>query len=249
MTERKALVEVELKAEKEGAFRCTFATLNVVDKDGDVTVPGAFQKAPVRVSQFGHNWGAYIIGDGTIAADDKKAWADAEFYLETSNGLDTYRSVKRASAAGLQQWSYGFDVVKFSLGKFENQDVRFLEALEVHEVSPVMLGAGVGTGTDLIKSLTLADQSLTARAAVDGLVVRYAALAAEVRKEGRAISAARIARIREVIANARGSATAIAAAAEELEKMLADAGADDPAKAALHQLRAEFIATTSRLAY
>lgn len=247
MAERKAL-DVELKADREGAFRCTFATLNVIDKDGDVTMPGAFQKAPVRVSQFGHNWGGYIIGDGTVDADDTKAWADAEFYLDTSAGLDTYRSVKRASAAQLQEWSYGFDVVKFSYGKFQDRDVRFLEGLVVHEVSPVMLGAGEGTRTDVIKGLTLADQSLAARAAVDGLVTRYSALAAEVRKEGRAISAARIARIREVIANARGSATSILDAAGELAKMLPDAGADDDAaKAALQRIRAEFIANTQAL--
>lgn len=243
LPERKAL-NVELKADREGAFRATFATLNVIDKDGDVTIPGAFERQSVRVSQFGHNWGGYIIGDGKLDSDDEKAWADAEFYLDTSAGLDTYRSVKRASAAKLQEWSYGFDVVKHSFGKFEDREVRFLEKIAVHEVSPVMVGAGENTRTDFIKGLTLADESVAARAAVGGLVTRYAALAAEVRKEGRAISETRVRRIREVITNARGSAQAIADAADELEKMLADAGVDDPAKAALQHLRAEFIANT-----
>lgn len=254
LTERKAL-EVQLKADQDGAFRATFATFNVVDLDGDVTLPGAFKAgAPVRVSQFAHNWGDYIIGDGVLGSDASKAWSDAEFYLDTSRGLDTYRSVKRASAKQLQEWSYGFDVVGSSSDKADLEPfpgaLRVLKELKVHEISPVMLGAGIGTGTDFIKGQTLADHASTARAAVDGLAQRYSALAAELRKEGRAISAARISRLREVIANARGSASAIAAAADELEQLLEDAGVegDDAAKAALQALRTQFIATTRVLA-
>lgn len=249
MTERKALT-VELKADQEGSFRATFSRFNVVDRDGDVTVPGAVAAgAPVRVSQFGHNWGEYVIGDGVLGADNEKGWGDAEFYLDTTKGLDTYRSVKRLSAKGLQDWSFGFDPTETSTDEADLKPFpgafRVIKKLEIHEISPVMLGAGIRTGTDFIKGLTLADQSLGARAAVDGLVLRYAALAAEVRKEGRSISATRVARIREVIANARGSGAAILAAAVELEKMLADAGVDDPAKAALLNLRTQFIETTA----
>ena len=242
MTERKA-VKVELK-EAEGAFRATFATFNVVDKDGDVTLPGAFSFGqPVRVSQFAHNWGDYIIGDGKIGGDQEKAFADAEFYLETSRGLDTYRSVKRASAAGLQEWSYGFDVDKQSFGKFGDRDVRFLEKLTVHEVSPVMLGAGVGTGTDFIKGLRLADHEATVLAAVKSLSDRFAALAAENEKTGRAISAARVARIREVITSGRAAAEAISTSIASLEELLAEAGIedDDEGKSALIALRESFL--------
>jgi len=243
LTERKALT-VDLKADQEGAFRATFATLNVIDKDLDVVRPGAFKKSPVRVAQFGHNWGAYIIGDGTIDSDDKKAWADAEFYLDTSNGLDTYRSVKRASAAGLQEWSWGFDVVKYSFGKFEERDVRFLDEVIVHEVSPVMLGAGVDTRTEFIKSagLTLASRSEQLFADTQELI-RHAHAAVSMRaKEGRVLSDAN----RELL---KSTADAIATALEEIRSLLASTERDDPAKSALQQLHAEFIATTQRLAY
>lgn len=156
LAERKRL-EVELKADKEGTFRARFATLNVVDHDKDVTIPGAFEQgAAVRVAQFGHNWGDYVIGDGTLGADEKAAWADAEFYLDTSRGLDTYRSVKRASAKGLQEFSYGFDVLEYStdpeqLKKYPGAE-RILKKMKVHEISPVMLGAGIDTGIEYIKS-------------------------------------------------------------------------------------------------
>ena len=52
----------------------------------------------------------------------------------------------------LQEWSYGFDIVKAKSGQFEERDVRFLEKLLVHEVSPVLLGAGIGTRTLSAKS-------------------------------------------------------------------------------------------------
>lgn len=237
-TERKGLT-VELKADREGAFRAIFATLDVIDRDGDVTKKGAFQKQPVRVSQFGHNWGAYIIGDGDIDADATKAWADAEFYLDTANGLDTYRSVKRASAKKLQEWSYGFDVVKSSFGNFEGREVRFLEELLVHEVSPVMLGAGIGTGTERIKAsgLTLASRAELLLTDTEELT-RHARASVSMRaKEGRVLSNAN----RELITK---TANALEAALEELKKLLAATDpSDEPAKAALWALRKKFIET------
>lgn len=236
LAERKSL-SVELKADAEGAFRATFATLNVVDRDGDVTKEGAFSKQAVRVSQFGHNWGAYIIGDGDIDADAEKAWADAQFYLDTANGLDTYRSVKRASAKKLQEWSYGFDVVKSSFGQFEGREVRFLETLLVHEVSPVMLGAGIGTGTDRIKAsgITLSSRAELFLTDTEELVKHARAAVSMRAKDGRVLSATN----RELITKA---ADALTAALEELKNLLAaTAPSDESGKAALWKLRSEFL--------
>lgn len=143
---------LELKADgAPGEFRATFATFNVIDLDRDVTIPGAFKDGQeVRIAAWGHNWGVPAIGKGTIAQDDARAWVDGAFFLDTQAGKDTYLSVK--ALGGLQEWSYGFDVTEQSFGEFEGQEVRFLRGLDVHEVSPVMLGAGVGTGTDTIKA-------------------------------------------------------------------------------------------------
>lgn len=138
-------------SDQTGAFRATFATFNVVDKDGDVTIPGAFEVgARVRIAQWGHNWGAPAIGAGVIGADSSRAWVDGKFALAMAAGRETYEAVK--ALGELQEYSYGFDIEKSRPGSFEGQSVRFLERLKVHEVSPVMLGAGIGTGTDSIKS-------------------------------------------------------------------------------------------------
>lgn len=145
-------VAVELKAEGDpGAFVATFSTLNVIDRDGDVTVPGAFKDGQaVRISAWGHNWGALPVGKGTIRSDDERAWVEGQFFLDTAHGEQTYRTVKNLGE--LQEWSYGFDVLAAEPGTFDGRDVRFLRGLDVFEVSPVMIGAGVDTRTDQIKT-------------------------------------------------------------------------------------------------
>lgn len=186
--ERKS-VALELKADEEGSFRAVFSTFDVIDKDGDVTRKGAFQPQDVRIAQWGHNWGALPVGRGKLNSDDEKAWVDGQFFLDVTAGADTYRTVKNLGE--LQEWSYGFNVKKWSCGDFEGQEVRFLEEVEVFEVSPVMLGAGVGTHTEAIKGhMSLEEESAAALAAAEGFRDRVKALAAVRAKEGRALSSA-----------------------------------------------------------
>jgi len=143
---------IEIKAEgQEGEFRAVFSTFNVIDLDGDVTLPGAFTEGqPVRIAYWGHRWQDLPVGRGEIHADEEKAWVDGRFFLDTEAGRETYLTVK--NLGDLQEWSYGFDIDKWSHGEFEGQEVQFLEALNVHEVSPVLLGAGIGTYTESIKA-------------------------------------------------------------------------------------------------
>lgn len=142
---------MELKADGQpGEFRAVFATFNAIDHDGDVTVPGAFKDgSAVRISYWGHRWQDLPVGKGVIHQDEKQAWVDGQFFLDTLAGKETYQTVK--NLGDLQEWSYGYDVEDSELGKFEEQDVRFLRSLVVPEVSPVLLGAGVGTHTESIK--------------------------------------------------------------------------------------------------
>lgn len=148
--EFRAPIELKEADGQEGTFEAVFATFNVIDLDGDVTKPGAFRDGQkVRISAWGHNWGDLPVGKGVIHADEEKAWVEGRFFLDTSPGADTYRTVKGLEE--LQEWSYGFDILKSGQGEFEGEQVRFLEALDVYEVSPVMLGAGIGTRTTGIK--------------------------------------------------------------------------------------------------
>jgi len=135
-----------------GEFQAVFSTFNVIDLDGDVTLPGAFEDGQkVRVAYWGHRWQDLPVGKGVIHADDEKAWIDGQFFLDTDVGRETYRTVK--NLGDLQEYSYGYDIIEADIGKFEEQDVTFLKKLTVHEVSPVMLGAGIDTRTTDIKAL------------------------------------------------------------------------------------------------
>ena len=148
MTAHKAFSRVEIKDADKGEITAVFATLNVIDSDGDVTLPGAFQAgAKVRISAYGHkSWeGVLPVGKGSIREIGNEAVLDGRFFLDTAAGADTFRVVKALGEDGLQEFSYGYDASEFSFGDFEGRQVRFLKRLLVHEVSPVLLGAGVGT--------------------------------------------------------------------------------------------------------
>jgi len=150
MTERKAIGSIEVKDAEEGKVRAVVATLGVRDKDGDLIEPGAFGTQPVRVSAFNHgSWqGALPVGKGTVTESGDRAVADLQFFMETSHGQETFRTIKGLGDLG--EWSFGFDIIQESTPDDEQQQrgiVRVLEGLKVHEVSPVLLGAGIATET------------------------------------------------------------------------------------------------------
>jgi len=148
---------IEIKADGEpGSFRAVFATFDTVDHDGDVTSQGAFKDGQqVRIAYWGHRWQDLPVGRGEIHQDEEQAWVDGQFFLDTTAGKETYQTVKNLGE--LQEWSYGFDIEESHLGEFDGQDVQFLDRLEVYEVSPVMLGAGIGTRTERIKEKDATD--------------------------------------------------------------------------------------------
>lgn len=157
--ERKAL-QIELKADQPGALSAVFSTLGTmesgpIDHDGDVTLPGAFEDGADTRLLPAHDWSHYMIGKGTIRTNGNKAIFEGQLNLQTTAGRDWYESMKFDTEHGkaLQEFSYGYDVLDASYGQIDGRDVRFLKRLVVHEVSPVTLGAGVGTRTLTIKAL------------------------------------------------------------------------------------------------
>lgn len=152
---QKSLSHVEIKNADRGEVSAVFSTFNVVDSDGDVTLPGAFSDGEeVLISSYGHtSWqGALPVGKGRIRSTKSEAILDGQFFMDTSHGRDTFAVVK--ALGGSQQWSYGFDTLDSEPGKFDGRDVKMLKRLKVHEVSPVLIGAGVNTRTLAVKALT-----------------------------------------------------------------------------------------------
>lgn len=146
--DHKQLSRVEIKSADKGQVSAVFATFNVVDHDGDVTLPGAFTEgAEVLISAYGHKtWdGALPVGKGTIRTTDAEAILEGQFFMDTTDGRDTFEVVKQVGSR--QQWSYGYDIIDAEPGVKDGRDVQFLKSLEVHETSPVILGAGINTRT------------------------------------------------------------------------------------------------------
>jgi hypothetical protein len=156
-----------------------------------VTKTGAFTDGEeVVISAYGHtSWSGLLpVGKGVIRAGKSEAVLDGQFFLDTTPGADTFKTVQRLGPLG--QWSYGFDITKESFGEHDGKRVRFLEGLKVHEVSPVLLGAGVNTRTLSAKAAkkTFAEEGEAVLAAVAAFGERAADVMAMRREKGKGLS-------------------------------------------------------------
>jgi hypothetical protein len=152
MSESKRITtHVEFKADAAtGEFSAVFATFNQVDHDGDVTRPGAFANgAEVIVGAWGHRIDWPPIGKGFIRVSAADARVEGRLFLSTTQGKDAYQTLK--DLGRLAQWSYTFKVLRQSFGEFAGQRVRFLDAVQIFSVDPVLAGAGIDTHTVAIK--------------------------------------------------------------------------------------------------
>lgn len=224
---------LKLKAlDEAGRGLAVFATLEVIDKDGDVTRPGAFGEQLVKLLPA-HDWGHVPLGKARIFESGNEALAEFALNLDIEAARDWHAALKfdLADGAPLQEWSYGFDVTKASFGELEGQRVRFLEGLKVHEVSPVVLGAGVGTRTLTVKGARgrkLAEHIAAAREELADLAERVRELKAAREAEGRGISTERLAELLQV----KAALESLAPLAAEIGALGAagDAGAEEARK-------------------
>lgn len=144
--------DVQLDVDGEGTFTAKLVTFEQVDHDGDFTVPTAFDHVhgkAIVVCQWGHAWHAPSAGQGKLRVEADGLFIDGTFYLQTRHGRDHYETVK--ANGPLQEWSYGYDVNRASRRTVDGKTVNVLEVVTPFEASPVMLGAGIGTGTVSIK--------------------------------------------------------------------------------------------------
>lgn len=181
---------IYLKAGEEGAFLARIATLGVIDLDNDVTLKDAFPESKeVLVSAYQHgSWqGALPVGRAVIKVEGPDVLAKGQFNLQITSGRDHYEAIK--FAGNLQEWSYAFKAIEWEMGEQDGREVRFLKKVEPFEISPVLKGAGIETGTLVIKERQFyADQAEAALAAARDLAARTKSLADLRRKEGRALS-------------------------------------------------------------
>jgi len=160
--DKKSLARVEIKDETKGEVEAVFATLGVKDHDNDVTRAGAFEEgAQCVISAYGHkSWeGALPVGMGTIHEVGNTVVMKGHFFMDTTHGRDTFNTVKALGSKG--EWSYGFNVDDSEDGDHEGKSVRFLKKMTVHEVSPVLRGAGIGTHTTSAKGFKTLNEEIS----------------------------------------------------------------------------------------
>lgn len=204
----KTMPRVEIKDADKGEIVAVFSTFGVIDSDGDVTKPGAFEDGKsVPMSAYGHqSWsGALPIGVGAIRSTKTEGIFEGRFFMDTQHGADTFRVVKELG--DLQEYSYGLVPTQHSFGEHEGKRVRFLEKVRVDEVSPVLKGAGIGTRTLTVKGgLTFADHSMSVLADVKGLRERASEVVALRAEKGKDMSPATAELLRAVEAELKALA-------------------------------------------
>lgn len=141
-------LRVEVKDAAQGLVTAVFCTFDVIDLDGDVIMKEAIPDgAPVRISAYNHeSWnGAMPVGKGIIRTTATEAILEGQFFLNTTHGHDAFEVVKQMG--DLQEWSWGFDIDDAEPATVDGRTVRRIKRTVVHEVSPVLLGAGLHTRT------------------------------------------------------------------------------------------------------
>lgn len=146
MPETKRVMLSNLKIDdKAGTFTAIFSRFGVVDTQGDLTLPGAFGEQRVIISAYGHgSWnGALPVGKGRIFESDIGGIVEGQFFLDTQAGAETYKTIK--NVGDLQEWSYALPEIDYEMREQDGQRIRVIKRVKVNEVSPVLLGAGIGT--------------------------------------------------------------------------------------------------------
>lgn len=146
--ERKTFRGEIKQLDDEGSFEAVIATLNVVDSDGDIILPGAFQNAVISVLPA-HDSRSVPLGKAKMEDRDDKAIAVGQYNLDIPAAKDWHNALKfdLKNPPVVQEWSFAFRILESSMETRDGEDIRILEKLDIMEVSPVLRGAGVDTGT------------------------------------------------------------------------------------------------------
>ena len=154
---------LDVKVEKTGEVSSVVATLNVKDKDGDVTLPGFFGEQTVSIVTS-HDWMDLMLGKGTLKEEGEEAVFRGELNLDDPDAkkLHTKLLFDLDHPPAKIEWSYNLRLRKGARVPFEDheefgdgywlQPVDGEAGVKVDEVSPVMVGAGEGTRTLGVKA-------------------------------------------------------------------------------------------------
>lgn len=191
---------VTLKAlDDAGHGLARIAMLSAIDHDGDTYAPGAFGEQWTQIVAA-HDWQTVPLGKARVYEAGDEALAELHMNLATAAGRDWHAALKFDLDGGdgippVQEWSYGFRILEAEDQVRDGDKVRVLKRLQVHEVSPVVKGAGIGTATLAMKG----DNGTPFAGALDAAIAAAGDCLARARsikdlrsREHRALSAVRL---------------------------------------------------------
>lgn len=146
--------EVELKTDGESAGEviARFATLDTIDRHGDVVLPGSIGQQKVLMGSYGHGSflrGAFPIGKGSTSEAGHQALFKGHVFMDLPHAQQEFELIK--AVGDQQQFSFSLHGVDAQQGTHGGKSARLLKQIDVHEVCPVYRGAGVDTQLLAIK--------------------------------------------------------------------------------------------------
>lgn len=216
----------------KGTALALLADMSKVDHGQDGYEKGAFswqgdQHVPVICN---HNQNVMPFAKARVFEEGDLALADIKYNLETQAGREWYASAKFDMDQGnpAQEWSYGYKALQYKTVFRQGIKGRLLKQIDVFEVSPVIRGMALVSGTIDVKSLKAALKEGEFKSIIEQLGTMAGVLQADPAK----LSATGLKQLEEI----HGSLGAALALAQ------LDPEAEAKAQAELERLAANFIA-------
>lgn len=154
VTKHLAAKAVTFDPDREGAFTAQIAVLDVPDHDGDILRREAIPPDATVMVVPTHDWSHIPMGAARLTIEGDRVLAVGELNLDLTAGRE-WRSALLFDLAhgGLQEWSYGFFLQDARDIAVDGVVRREMLKIDPVEVSPVLRGAGVRTGTVAVKGM------------------------------------------------------------------------------------------------
>lgn len=148
MEHKNILAELLASNEDTGGFEAVIATTGVVDSDGDVIAGGAMEGNTVPILPA-HDSSSVPLGKARVEEREDQVVAVGKFNMDIQAAREWFSAIKAdlEDPPAKFEYSWGFIPTKFRFEERDDMQVRVIEELDLLEVSPVLRGASVGTGT------------------------------------------------------------------------------------------------------
>ena len=167
LTERIKTISVKVdEGDEPRTITARFATLGVVDLDGDIIERGAIGDQEVLLGAYNHDFQSLPPGFGSTYETAKAAMFKGTFF-DTPVGDLHYQTLKAAQEAGYNmEWSFRFFVEDGGFETRKGEEYYVIRKAKVSHVAPVEKGAGINTGTVEVKACGPECQAAQANKAV-----------------------------------------------------------------------------------